>query len=73
MVRKNDIWKFSEDEWKVHVTDSELLEKVKIKFNLKDSTTIYYENGSFDEETSWDIVVPDNKISKVKQFIKVNS
>ena len=44
-----------------------------IKFDLKDSTTIYYESGSLSEETSWDIVVPNDKIEEVKKFIEDNT
>jgi len=73
MAKQRDIWKFNDDEWKIHFTDIDLLNKVKIKFDLGNSQTIYYENGSFEEETAWDIIVPDNKISKVKKFIKDNS
>jgi hypothetical protein len=73
MVRKNDIWKFNDGEWKVHFTDKELCKKVKINFDLGNSITIYYESGSFRKETAWDIIVPDNKITKVKKFIKDNS
>ena len=43
------------------------------KFNLIDSGTIYYENGNFQEETAWDIIVPNDLINKVKKYIKENS
>ena len=43
------------------------------KFNLIDSSTIYYENGNLSEETAWDITVPNNLINKVKKYIKDNS
>jgi hypothetical protein len=49
------------------------LNKAKIKFDLKNSTTIYYESGSLSEETSWDIVVPNDKIKEVKKFIEDNT
>ena len=39
------------------------------KFKL-DNPTIYYENGVLSEETSWDLVVPNKILNKVKKFIK---
>ena len=73
MVKKENIWKFNDEEWKVHFEDDELLKLAKKKFNLGNSMTIYYESGSLSEETSWDIIVPNNKIDEVKKFIKDNS
>jgi zona occludens toxin (predicted ATPase) len=73
MVRQENIWKFNDEEWKVHITDAELLEQAKKKFDLGNSITIYYESGSLSKETSWDIIVPNNKINKVKKFIKDNT
>ena len=73
MAKQKNIWKFNDDEWKVHISYIALLEQVKKKFDLGNSQTIYYGKGSFNEETAWDIIVPDNKISKVKKFIKDNS
>ena len=73
MAKNENIWKFNDDEWKVHFTDSELLNKAKIKFDLKNSTTTYHESGSLSEETSWDIVVPNDKIKEVKKFIEDNT
>ena len=70
MVRQENIWKFNDEEWKVHITDIELLEQAKKKFDLGNSITIYYESGSLSEETSWDIIVPNDKINEVKKFIK---
>ena len=70
MVKQENIWKFNEDEWKVHLENNELLKEVKKKFDLGKSVTIYYESGSLSEETSWDIIVPNNKINKVKKVIK---
>ena len=70
MVKKENIWKFNDEEWKVHITDIELLEQTKKKFDLGNSITIYYESGSLSEETSWDIIVPNDKINEVKKFIK---
>ena len=73
MSNQKDIWKFNDDEWKIHITDETLKEKVRKKFNLINAGTIYYENGNFQEETSWDIIVPNNLINKVKKYIKDNS
>ena len=75
MARKlqESIWKFNDEEWKVHITSDQLKEEVQKKFNLGKSTTTYYESGTFKEETSWDIIVPNSLISKVKQYIKDNS
>ena len=73
MAKQKNIWKFNDEEWKAHIDNKDLFEKVKKKFDLGKSQTIYYGKGSFKEETAWDIIVPDNKISKVKKFIKDNS
>ena len=73
MVRQKDIWKFNDEEWKIHISDESLKVNVQKKFNLIDTGTIYYENGNFKEETSWDIIVPNDLINKVKKYIKDNS
>ncbi len=73
MAKQENIWKFNDYEWKVHFTDSDILEQAKIKFDLGDSMTIYYESGSLSKETSWDILVPNDKIEKVKKFLKDNT
>ena len=73
MVKQKDIWKFNDDEWKIHISDESLKVNVQKKFNLIDSSTIYYENGNLSEETAWDITVPNNLINKVKKYIKDNS
>ena len=73
MVKRNDIWKFNEEEWKIHIKDESLKVKVQEKFNIGKSGTIYYENGNFQEETSWDLIVPNALINKVKKYIKENS
>ena len=72
MAKQENIWKFNDKEWKVHVKDTNILEKLSDTFGL-DSSTIYYENGGLSEETSWDIVVPNDKIKKVKKFLKDNT
>jgi hypothetical protein len=73
MVKQKDIWKFNDEEWKIHISDESLKVNVQKKFNLIDSGTIYYENGNFKEETAWDIIVPNDLINKVKKYIKENS
>tara|TARA_B100000686_G_C16168522_1_gene655144 strand:- start:271 stop:489 length:219 start_codon:yes stop_codon:yes gene_type:complete len=72
MAKQRNIWKFNDDEWKAHIDDESLYGIVKKKFNLK-CGTIYYESGSLSKETSWDVIVPNNKIEKVKKFIKDNT
>jgi len=73
MANQRDIWKFNENEWKIHITSESLKKNLQKKFNLGNSGTIYYENGNFQEETSWDIIVPNKLIDKVKKYIKDNS
>jgi len=73
MAKQKNIWKFNDEEWKIHITDVELFEQTKKKFDLGNSVTIYYESGSLSEETSWDIIVPNSKINEVKKFIKDNT
>ena len=73
MVEQKNIWKFNDDEWKIHIKDESLRVNVQKKFSLIDSSTIYYENGNLSEETAWDITVPNNLINKVKKYIKENS
>ena len=68
MVQQKNIWKFNDNDWKVHIEDRQLLEKICKKFNLE-GTTQYY-NKSLDKEFAWDIIVPDKLITKVKRFIK---
>ena len=73
MANQKDIWKFNDNEWKIHITSESLRDNLQKKFNLGKSGTIYYENGNFQEETSWDIIVPNDLINKVKKYIKDNS
>ena len=70
MANQKDIWKFNDNEWKIHITSESLKDNLQEKFNLEKSGTIYYETGNFQEETSWDIIVPNNLINKVKKYIK---
>ena len=61
------------DDWKIHFDDKDLLDKVREEFDLGSSTTVYYEQGVLSKETSWDLVIPNDKINKVKKFIKDNT
>ena len=72
MAKNENIWKFNDDEWKVHITDDNILQKLSDAFGL-DSSTVYYENGGLSKETAWDVIVPNNKIDKVKKFLKDNT
>tara|TARA_R100001377_G_scaffold57136_1_gene34079 strand:- start:194 stop:412 length:219 start_codon:yes stop_codon:yes gene_type:complete len=72
MVNKENIWKFNDIEWKVHVEDGMLSKKLSSSFGLVHSTT-YYETGRLDEETAWDFIVPNKQINKVKKFLKDNT
>ena len=73
MVEQKNIWKFNDEEWKVHVEDESIIKKVQEKFNIGKPGTIYYGNGSFQEETAWDLVIPNALINKVNKYIKDNS
>ena len=72
MVKQKNIWKFNDDEWKVHIDNDIMCQKLADSFDLHRST-VYYENGGLSEETAWDIIVPNDKINKVKKFIKDNT
>ena len=72
MAKQKDIWKFNEDEWKVHITDSILLKSVCHTFNLLnhiDRFTKYYD-GDINNTIVWDILVLDTFIEDVKKYIK---
>ena len=72
MAKQKNIWKFNDEEWKVHVDNISLSKKLSSNFGLVRST-IYYENGRLDEETAWDFIVPNKQIDKVKKFLKDNT
>ena len=72
MAKQRDIWKFNDDEWKVHISNDTMCVELVDRFGLQRST-IYYENGGLSEETAWDVIVPNNKINEVKKFIKDNT
>ena len=69
MAKNENIWKFNDDEWKVHIVGDDICQKLIDNFNLERST-IYYENGGLSEETSWDLIVPNDKIEEIKKFLK---
>ena len=71
MAKQKNIWKYYDD-WKVHITNSELMESVCQKFNFMnqmDSCTKYYD-GNIHNPIAWDIIVPDTSINDVKKYIK---
>ena len=71
MAKQKDIWKYYDD-WKVHITNYELVENLCQTFNLMnqiDTCTKYYDK-SFSNPIGWDIVVPDTSINDVKKYIK---
>ena len=72
MAKNENIWKYNDDEWKVHINSDSIRKKLIDTFKL-DSSTIYYENGRLSEETAWDVVVPNSKIKEVKKFLKDNT
>jgi len=72
MAKQRNIWKFNDEEWKVHIDDDNLRKELANRFGLH-SSTVYYQNGGLSEETAWDVIVPNNKIDKVKKFIKDNT
>ena len=71
MAKQKNVWKYYDD-WKVHVTDSELMESICQTFNLMhqlDRCTRYY-NGDLSNPIAWVIIVPDEFINDVKKHIK---
>ena len=74
MVKQKDIWKYYDD-WKVHITDNQLMEKICQNFNLMnqiDNCTRYYDKN-FSNPIGWDIVVPNDKLEEVKKSIEDNT
>tara|TARA_Y100000996_G_scaffold91447_1_gene64358 strand:+ start:564 stop:782 length:219 start_codon:yes stop_codon:yes gene_type:complete len=69
MAQEKNIWKFNDDEWKVHIDKKEICDKLDMKFKLK-ASTVYYETGVLSKETSWDVIVPNKLIAKVKKLLK---
>ena len=71
MEKQKNIWKYYDD-WKVHITNSELMESVCQTFNFMnqlDECTKYYQ-GDMINPIAWDIIVPDKFINDVKKHIK---
>ncbi len=73
MVEQKNIWKFNDEEWKIHIDSESLRKEVQEKFNIEKPGTIYYENGNLQEETSWDLIIPNALINKVNKYVKDNS
>ena len=69
MAQEKNIWKFNDSEWKVHIDKKEICDKLTEKFKLK-ASTVYYETGVLSKETSWDVIVPNKLIAKVKKLLK---
>ena len=69
MAREKNIWKFNDTEWKVHIDKKEICDILDMKFKLK-ASTVYYETGVLSKETSWDVIVPNKLIAKVKKLLK---
>ena len=71
MEKQKNVWKYYDD-WKVHITNSELMESICQTFNLMsqlDNCTKYY-NGDLTSPVAWDIIVPNEFINDVKKHIK---
>ena len=71
MVKQKNIWKYYDD-WKVHITDSKLMESVCQNFNLMNQLDrcTEYSDGDMNNPIAWDIIVPDIFINDVKKYIK---
>ena len=72
MAKQRNIWKFNDDEWKVHIDNDNTCQKLIDRFSLVRST-VYYHNGGLSEETAWDIIVSNTQIKEVKKFLKDNT
>ena len=71
MEKQKNIWKYYDD-WKVHITDFELMESVCQTFNFMNQInkcTKYY-NGDLSNPIAWDIIVTNDQINDVKKYIK---
>ena len=71
MEKQKNVWKYYDD-WKVQITNSELMESICQTFNLMnqlDCCTKYY-NGDLSNPIAWDKIVPDEFIKDVKKHIK---
>jgi|TARA_B100000073_G_C23344180_1_gene416143 hypothetical protein len=72
MANPKNIWKYGEDEWKVHIDDSDMSKKICDELNLSKST-FYYENGDLSKETSCDFIVSKKELTKIKKLLKDNT
>ena len=70
-MAQKDIWKYYDD-WKVHIEDYELVERINQSFNLMkqlDRCTKYYD-GDLSNPVAWDLIIPNEYIDDVKKQIK---
>ncbi len=70
-MAQKDIWKYYDD-WKVHIEDYELVERICQSFNLMtqlDRCTKYYD-GDLSNPVAWDLIIPNEYIDDVKKQIK---
>ena len=70
-MAQKDIWKYYDD-WKVHIKDYELVERICQSFNLMkqlDRCTKYYD-GDLSNPVAWDLIIPNEFIDDVKKQIK---
>ena len=49
MAQEKNIWKYNDNEWKVHISKKEVCDKLTEKFKLTTST-VYYETGVLSKE-----------------------
>ena len=66
MVTKDEIWKFGEGHHKVHITNSEAYEKIKLFLGI-DTDSYYKKNG---EVFAWDVTCENKKLPGVKKILK---
>ena len=45
MAQEKNIWKFNDDEWKVHIDKKEICDKLDMKFKLKYLKKLVGDNG----------------------------
>ena len=72
MANRKNIWKYGNDEWKVHIDDSNISKRICEELNL-DKSTHYYENGDLSNETSCDFIVNKKQLDKIEKLLKENT